>query len=290
MNLFLFNKIKQKLFEKIDDLFNKKNIDYTAELNDILLDSGIETDLTDKIISKIKNKYITSTDELKKELYLNLKDILKNNEKEIQITQQNTFTILVIGANGVGKTTTVVKLANFFKKKDKTVIVAAGDTYRAAGIEQLDYLCKKHAIPIIKQHSKADSTAVIFDALNIAKNKNIDILIADTSGRLHTNEKLMQDLKKISISLKKINRYAPDEVLMVVDANFGQNLVKQIEKFNEYINITGIIISKTDTAKGGSVLSLAKKNIPITYICNGEKIENICIFKSKDYIKSLLNI
>lgn len=288
----LFKNLKNSLIQKLENIFSKKDIDYADTLNDILIEADVEEDIINFILNKLKKKQIKNIQELKKEIFFILKDILINSEKELIIEKDlSPFTIILVGVNGAGKTTTVAKLANFFKKQNKTILVAAGDTYRAAGIEQLDYICKKHDIPIIKQHTNADSASVIFDAFNIAKNKNIDILIADTSGRLNTNERLMNDLKKIDLSLKKINITAPNETFMIIDSNFGRNSINQVTTFNKYIKITGVILTKTDnTAKGGILISLAKRNIPIRYICNGEHINDIHAFKSEDFLKVLLNM
>lgn len=286
------NKIKEKISNKIENIFKIKENNYSELLSDILIEADIEESLVEKIKKDIDKKNITNSNDLKIELYKIMKNILKNSEKKLILNnKEDPFIIIVIGVNGAGKTTTVVKLANLFKKQNKKVLVAAGDTYRAAAIEQLDTLCKKHDIQIIKQHSNADSASVIFDALNVAKNKNIDILIADTSGRLHTNNTLMNNLKKIDTVIKKINKHGANEILLVLDLNIGQNSIKQVEKFNEYIKISGLILTKMDsTAKGGSILSIANKNIPIMYICNGENISDLIEFKSDIYIKNLLNM
>lgn len=293
MKILLFNKIKQKLNEKFENFFNDKIKDETLleEIKKILIEADISTDFIEKIIKDIKKSKITSFEQLKNELFIKIKTILKTVEKKLVITKDTLFIILIIGPNGVGKTTTTVKLANIFKKDNKNVMIVAGDTYRAAAIEQLEYLCKKNEILLFKQHAKADSASVIFDSINVAKNKNIDILIADTSGRLHTNEKLMHELKKINATIRKIQSTAPEEVILVIDSNFGQNIIKQVEKYNEFIKITGIIISKTDhTAKCGAVLSLIKTGIPILYTCNGENVNDIEVFNSDSYIKKLLDM
>lgn len=281
-----------KLKEKIENIFKNEKIDYSQSIANILIEADVEEKLVEKIKKNIEKKNIKDLTNLKIELYKILKNILKNSEKKMTINDNNTpFIILIIGVNGVGKTTTVVKLANLLKKQNKTVLVAAGDTYRAAAIEQLDVLCKKNNIQIIKQHSNADSAAVIFDSLNVAKNKNIDILIADTSGRLHNNNILMNNLKKIDHVIKKINKDGPNETLLVLDINIGQNCIKQFEKFNEYIKITGLILTKIDSsAKGGAILSIANNNIPIMYLCNGEDVNDIQEFSSDFYIKNLLNM
>ncbi len=290
--MFVFNNIRKKFIEKINDLFKNNKIDYIDSLTDTLIESDIELNIIEEIINSLKKKNISNLNELKEELYLILNEILTHREKKIKVqTDLTPFVMLIVGTNGVGKTTTVIKLANLLKNENKTVIVAAGDTYRAAGIEQLEYSCKRHNIQLIKQHKNADSASVIFDAFNLAKSKKIDILIADTSGRLHTNEKLMIELKKIDLSLKKIEKTAPHETLMVIDSNFGRNSIDQFNNFNKYISITGIILSKMDcTAKGGAILSLAKKNVPIKYVCHGESINDISVFNSHVFIKSLLNI
>lgn len=279
-----------KFKEKIDNIFNKERINYSDYIAKILIESDVESDLVEKIQKEIAKKNINESN-IKIELYNIIKNIFKDSEKELIITENKPFVILIVGVNGVGKTTTVVKLANLLKNKNKTVLVAAGDTYRAAAIEQLDILCKKNDINIIKQHTNADSASVIFDALNVAKNKNIDILIADTSGRLHNNDLLMNNLKKINNVIKKINKNGPNEILLVLDLNIGQNSIRQLEKFNDYIKISGLILTKIDsTAKGGAILSLANKNIPIMYICDGESVTNIKEFKSDFYVKNLLNM
>jgi fused signal recognition particle receptor len=285
------NKIKEKISNKLEILFKTEKTNYTEQLTNILIDADVSQDLAQNIQKEIEKKNIKNITELKIELYIIMKKIFKNSEKKLTLNSNIPFTILIIGVNGVGKTTTVAKLANLLQKQNKKVLVAAGDTYRAAAIEQLDILCKKHSIQITKQHANADSASVIFDALNIAKNKNIDILIADTSGRLHNNDILMNNLKKINSVIKKINKIGANEIFLVLDLNVGQNSIKQVEKFNECVKISGLILTKMDsTAKGGAILSIANKNIPIMYTCNGEDISNIEEFKSDKYIKNLLNM
>lgn len=290
-NQNFFNKIKEKISNKIENLFKNEKKNYIELLSTTLIEADISQHLVDKIQKDIEKKNIKNENELKIELYKIMYEILKKCEKKIILNTTSPFIILLVGVNGAGKTTTVVKLANLLKKQNKKVLVAAGDTYRAAAIEQLDILCKKNSIPIIKQHANADSASVIFDAFNVAKSKNIDIIIADTSGRLHNNTTLMNNLKKIDTVIKKINNKGPDETLLVIDLNVGQNSIKQVEKFNEYIKISGLILTKIDsTAKGGAILSIANEKTPIMYICNGEDISNIHEFNSEYYIKNLLNM
>ncbi|HIH2762857.1 MAG TPA: signal recognition particle-docking protein FtsY [Candidatus Azoamicus sp.] len=286
-----FNKIKEKISSKLELLFKNENKNNIELLSKILIEADVSQNLVEKIQKEIEKKNIKNISELKIELYKIMQDIVKKCEKKIILNDTIPFVILLVGVNGVGKTTTVVKLANLFKNQNKKVLVVAGDTYRAAAIEQLDILCKKNSIPIIKQHANADSAAVIFDAFNIAKNKNIDIMITDTSGRLHNNDTLMNNLKKIDTVIKKINNKGPNETILVLDLNTGQNSINQVEKFSNYIKISGLILTKIDsTAKGGAILSIANKNIPIMYVCNGENIHNIQEFNSEYYIKNLLNM
>ena len=294
----IINKIKQNINNKkniflynLNKLFKKK-IDntYFNSLTNLLIKADIGEPLTEKIITLLKKKNIKTKDELQRNLVYELYNIINPYEKQLKINNIKPFVILVVGVNGVGKTTTVGKLANLYTKQNKKVLVVAGDTYRAAGIEQIDYICKKHNINIIKQHQGADSASVIFDAFKLAKSKNFDMLIADTSGRLHTNNKLMSELKKIKNTLQKLDKKIPHEIIMIIDATFGQNSINQIKIFNKYLNITGIIISKLDgTAKAGTIFTIATTfKIPIRYIGNGENINNIKIFDSKKYINKLL--
>lgn len=286
-----FNKIKEKISSKIELLFKNENKNNIELLSKILIEADVSQNLVDKIQKEIEKKNIKNISELKIELYKIMQDTFKKCERKIILNEHIPFIILLVGVNGVGKTTTVVKLANLFKNQNKKVLVVAGDTYRAAAIEQLDILCKKNSIPIIKQHANADSASVIFDAFNIAKNKNIDIMITDTSGRLHNNDALMNNLKKIDSVIKKINNKGPNETILVLDLNTGQNSINQVEKFSNYIKISGLILTKIDsTAKGGAILSIANKNTPIMYVCNGENIDNIQEFNSEYYIKNLLNM
>lgn len=296
----ILNKLKQSLsktrdsfIEKLNFIFNKQSReDIIEELTSLLLSSDIGFETTDKIINSLKKKYINNKNDLLRELFNILYNILNKYEKNIIINDKiKPFIILIIGINGSGKTTTVAKLSNLFYKNNKKIIIAAGDTYRKTSIEQLEILTNKNNIKIVKQDYGADSASVVFDAINTSIKNKIDLLIIDTAGRLHTNDKLMKQLKKIETVIKKIDKTAPHETLLIIDATLGQNSLNQAKAFNTNINITGIIITKLDgTAKAGIIFSIVENiKIPIKYICYGENIENIKEFNSKEFINSILN-
>jgi fused signal recognition particle receptor len=200
------------------------------------------------------------------------------------------FSILVVGVNGAGKTTTIGKLAKRLKKNRKSVMLAAGDTFRAAAVEQLMTWGQRNDIPVISQTSGADSASVIFDALSSAQARNIDVLIADTAGRLHTQNDLMSELQKVKRVMQKVNSDAPHETLLVLDASMGQNALRQAEQFHESMNLTGLCITKLDgTAKGGVVLAIADKlGLPIRYVGVGESIEDLQVFDAMQFATALL--
>ncbi len=296
----ILNKLKQSLsktrdsfIEKLNFIFNKQSReDIIEELTSLLLSSDIGFETTDKIINSLKKKYINNKNDLLRELFNILYNILNKYEKNIIINDKiKPFIILIIGINGSGKTTTVAKLSNLFYKNNKKIIIAAGDTYRKTSIEQLEILTNKNNIKIVKQDYGADSASVVFDAINTSIKNKIDLLIIDTAGRLHTNDKLMKQLKKIETVIKKIDKTAPHETLLIIDATLGQYSLNQAKAFNTNINITGIIITKLDgTAKAGIIFSIVENiKIPIKYICYGENIENIKEFNSKEFINSILN-
>ena len=209
-------------------------------------------------------------------------------DEELHI-QTKPSIILVIGVNGVGKTTTIGKLARQFEQQGKSVMLAAGDTFRAAAVEQLQVWGQRNNIPVIAQHTGADSASVIFDAIQAAKARNIDVLIADTAGRLQNKSHLMEELKKIVRVMKKLDVEAPHEVMLTIDASTGQNAVSQAKLFHEAVGLTGITLTKLDgTAKGGVIFSVADQfGIPIRYIGVGERIEDLRPFKADDFIEAL---
>ncbi|BGI51266.1 MAG: hypothetical protein BucCj_0220 [Buchnera aphidicola (Ceratovacuna japonica)] len=247
--------------------------------------------IVSNLIEKVNEKKI-----LDKKIILNmleeelLKILEKSHTNDFIIKKKYPFLILIVGVNGVGKTTTVGKLAWKYKNEGKSVMIAAGDTFRAAAIEQLNIISKKIFVPLVSQHYKADSASVIFDAIQSAKKKKIEVLIADTSGRLHNNKNFMYELKKIVKVVKKLDINYPDEIILVIDSSSGHNVIKQAEVFNNSIKITGTIFTKLDgSAKGGMIFNVSNKlNVPVRYICTGEKKEDIHEFKYKDFVKSIL--
>lgn len=280
---------KDIISEKINKIINKENNEkIIEEMQTLLIESNFGIDITEKIIHKLKT---TTKEKMLTEIYEILYDIAVQSEKPLKInTDTKPFVILILGANGAGKTTTIGKISKIYKENNKKVIIAACDTYRAAGIEQLQKICEKIKTPIIKQHYGADSASVAYDAMNLAKKKQYDILIIDTAGRLHTNEKLTEEFKKIIKVIKKTDPSAPHETMLILDSNFGQNSLLQTKKFNESFNITGITITKLDgTSKAGIIIPIINTlNIPIRYLCNGENLENIKTYNAKNFIESLL--
>lgn len=278
--LFLGRKIIDKeLLEEIETqlILADVGVDVTAK---------IINDLTQKVSRKELNEPTALFTALKKEL----SDILTNNAQGSLLTNSSKpAVVLVIGVNGTGKTTSIGKLAKLFQHQDKKVMLAAGDTFRAAAIEQLQVWGERNDIPVIAQHSGADSASVIFDAYQAAAARNFDILIADTAGRLHTQQHLMEELKKIKRVLGKIESSAPHEVLLILDATTGQNALKQAEQFHHALGVTGIIITKLDgTAKGGIVFAIAQKmKLPIYFIGVGEKIDDLLPFNADEFVAAL---
>ena len=217
-------------------------------------------------------------------------DLLTPCEKPLEIPKSDLpFVVLMVGINGAGKTTTIGKIAHHFKSQDCKVMLAAGDTFRAAAVEQLQTWGNRNDVPVIAQHSGADSASVIFDALSAAKARGINILLADTAGRLHTAGNLMQELKKIKRVMTKLDATAPHETLLVLDAGTGQNALNQALEFHKNINLTGLCITKLDgTAKGGIILTIAKElKLPIRFIGLGEGINDLQSFDAKDFVEAL---
>lgn len=280
LNLFCSNKIDNDFFEQLEEKL-------------IIADVGVET--TNKIIKSLKqhakHKQLKDAEVLYEKLKAIIAEILEKVDKPLDTDITNPYVILMVGVNGVGKTTTIGKLAYHFREKDKSVMLAAGDTFRAAAIEQLQIWGERNNIPVIAQHTGADSASVIFDAFQSAKARNINILLADTAGRLQNKSDLMMELKKIVRVIKKIDENAPHEIMLTLDASTGQNAVNQVKLFHEAIGLTGINLTKLDgSAKGGVIFSIADQfNIPIRYIGIGEDIEDLRPFKSNDFIEALFS-
>lgn len=288
-------KTKENLGSGFISLFRGKKIDddLFEELEEQLLIADVGVETTRKIIANLTEG--ASRKQLKdaEALYGLLKDemgeILAKVDEPLNIEGKTPFVILMVGVNGVGKTTTIGKLARQFEQQGKSVMLAAGDTFRAAAVEQLQVWGQRNNIPVIAQHTGADSASVIFDAIQAAKARNVDVLIADTAGRLQNKSHLMEELKKIVRVMKKLDEEAPHEVMLTIDASAGQNAVSQAKLFHEAVGLTGITLTKLDgTAKGGVIFSVADQfGIPIRYIGVGERIEDLRPFKAGDFIEAL---
>lgn len=301
----LFDKLKKSLAktkESINEKFNtvlktfkKIDDDLFDELEEVLItsDLGVNTsmDIIEKLRQAAKEKKLRDSYELKSELNKIMSDILtEGSGSEIEL-QGTPAVIMVIGVNGVGKTTSIGKIANLYRNQGKSVLIAAADTFRAAAIEQLEVWSERAGVDIIKQQEGSDPAAVIYDAVNAAKSRNIDILLCDTAGRLHNKKNLMEELKKI---YKILNRELPNsskEVLLVLDATTGQNAVQQAIQFKEAADITGIILTKLDgTAKGGIVLAIKNDyDIPVKFIGVGEKIDDIEPFDPVEFVNAIID-
>ena len=275
--------------KKIDD-------DLFEELETQLLTADLGVDTTMKLIDNLTDaadrKQLKDGDALYELMKQEMASMLKTAEQPLVVSgDKKPFVILMVGVNGVGKTTTIGKLAKQFQNEGKSVMLAAGDTFRAAAVEQLQVWGERNSIPVIAQHTGADSASVVFDAFQAAKARNVDVLIADTAGRLQNKDNLMQELEKIARVMKKIDPDAPHEVMLTIDAGTGQNAISQVKLFNECVGLTGITLSKLDgTAKGGVIFAVADKfNIPIRYIGVGEGIDDLRTFNSSDFIDALFS-
>lgn len=279
IGLFRGKKIDDELFEELEEQL-------------LIADVGVET--TSRLIQSLTEH--ASRKQLKdaEALYDLLRDEMQKtlDPVAIPLVPENTngpFVILMVGVNGVGKTTTIGKLAKQYQRQGKSVMLAAGDTFRAAAVEQLQVWGQRNNIPVIAQHTGADSASVLFDALQAAKARKIDVLIADTAGRLQNKSHLMEELKKVVRVMKKLDPEAPHEVMLTLDASTGQNAISQAQLFQEAVGVTGMTISKLDgTAKGGVVFAIADKfKIPLRYIGVGEQIDDLRTFNSKEFIDAL---
>ena len=288
-------KTKENLGSGFISLFRGKKIDddLFEELEEQLLIADVGVETTRKIINNLtetaSRKQLRDAEALYGLLKDEMGEILAKVDEPLNIEGKTPFVILMVGVNGVGKTTTIGKLARQFEQQGKTVMLAAGDTFRAAAVEQLQVWGQRNNIPVIAQHTGADSASVIFDAIQAAKARNVDVLIADTAGRLQNKSHLMEELKKIVRVMKKLDVDAPHEVMLTIDASTGQNAISQAKLFHEAVGLTGITLTKLDgTAKGGVIFSVADQfGIPIRYIGVGERIEDLRPFKAGDFIEAL---
>lgn len=288
-------KTKQNLGSGFISLFRGKKIDddLFEELEEQLLIADVGVETTRKIITNLtegaSRKQLRDAEALYGLLKEEMGEILAKVDEPLNVEGKTPFVILMVGVNGVGKTTTIGKLARQFEQQGKSVMLAAGDTFRAAAVEQLQVWGQRNNIPVIAQHTGADSASVIFDAIQAAKARHVDVLIADTAGRLQNKSHLMEELKKIVRVMKKLDVDAPHEVMLTIDASTGQNAVSQAKLFHEAVGLTGITLTKLDgTAKGGVIFSVADQfGIPIRYIGVGERIEDLRPFNAGDFIEAL---
>ncbi|MEJ8323327.1 signal recognition particle-docking protein FtsY [Kosakonia sacchari] len=288
-------KTKENLGSGFISLFRGKKIDddLFEELEEQLLIADVGVETTRKIITNLtegaSRKQLRDAEALYGLLKDEMSEILAKVDEPLNIEGKTPFVILMVGVNGVGKTTTIGKLARQFEQQGKSVMLAAGDTFRAAAVEQLQVWGQRNDIPVIAQHTGADSASVIFDAIQAAKARHVDVLIADTAGRLQNKAHLMEELKKIVRVMKKLDEDAPHEVMLTIDASTGQNAISQAKLFHEAVCLTGITLTKLDgTAKGGVIFSVADQfGIPIRYIGVGERIEDLRPFNAGDFIEAL---
>jgi len=291
------SKTSASLGEGMASLFlGKKAIDddLLDEIETRLLTADVGVEATTAIIQsltqKVARKQLVDSGALYKALQEELASLLKPVEQPLVIpAEKKPFVILVVGVNGAGKTTTIGKLAKKLQQEGKKVMLAAGDTFRAAAVEQLQVWGERNQIAVIAQHTGADSASVIFDAVQAATARGIDVLIADTAGRLHTKDNLMEELKKVRRVIGKLDETAPHEVLLVLDAGTGQNAISQAKQFNQTVNLTGLALTKLDgTAKGGVIFALAKQfGLPIRYIGVGEGIDDLRTFEAEAFVQAL---
>lgn len=260
----------------------------------VMADVGVEatTEIMARLTERVSRKELTNSNALYESLIKELQDMLAVCQEPLVIdSEKKPYVILMVGINGVGKTTTIGKLAKQFQAKGKSVMLAAGDTFRAAAVEQLQVWGERNDVPVIAQHTGADSASVIYDAVEAATSRGVDILIADTAGRLHTKDNLMAELEKVVRVMKKIDDSAPHEVMLVLDAGTGQNALNQAKQFQQAVGVTGLTVTKLDgTAKGGIVFALAKQlGLPVRFIGVGEGIDDLRPFNAEDFTRALFD-
>lgn len=290
------NKTKTSFDEKMNDIFSnfrKVDEDLLEELEEALIMSDVGANTSATIINnlrkRVKKENIKDEQGVREALRKEIQEIFDATDNTLKL-ETKPAVILVVGVNGVGKTTSIGKIANRLKKDGKKVVVAAADTFRAAAVEQLEIWANRVGCDIVKREEGADPASVVYDAIKITKEKNADVLICDTAGRLHNKKYLMDELIKIK---KVIDKELPDsseEVLMVLDATTGQNAISQVQAFKETVDITGIVLTKLDgTAKGGAVIGIVNENkVPVKFIGVGEQVDDMEIFNSEDFVKALI--
>ena len=290
------NKTKKSFDEKINTVFSsfrKVDEDFLEELEEILIMSDIGMDTSVKIINslreRMKKEKIEDEEDVKKALREEMQKILEVTDVNLHLNTKPSV-ILVVGVNGVGKTTSIGKIANRLAKDGKKVVVAAADTFRAAAVEQLEIWAKRSGADIVKREEGVDPASVVYDAIKITREKNADVLIVDTAGRLHNKKYLMDELNKIQKVINKEMSEADKEVLLVIDGTTGQNAISQVKAFKEEADITGLVLTKLDgTAKGGVVIGIVEENkIPVKFIGVGEQIDDMEIFNAEDFVKAII--
>ena len=290
------NKTKTSFDEKINNIFSsfrKVDEEFLDELEEILIMSDIGMDTSIKIINalreRIKKEKLQDEEEVKQALREEMQKILDVTDISLHLETKPSV-ILVVGVNGVGKTTSIGKIANRLAKDGKKVVVAAADTFRAAAVEQLEIWAKRAGSDIVKREEGVDPASVVYDAIKITKEKQADVLIVDTAGRLHNKKYLMDELNKIQKVIQKEMPDADKEVLLVIDGTTGQNAISQVKAFKEETPITGLVLTKLDgTAKGGVVIGIVEENkIPVKFIGIGEQIDDMEIFNSEDFVKAII--
>ncbi len=295
------NKTKDNLFGKVNRLVNARGViddEFLSELEEILISSDIGFDTTEALVHNIKertqrDKYL-SQDELNLLINNEIKKVFSETTSEFKTfdfeLKEKPFVIMIVGVNGVGKTTSIGKLAHNFKKAGKSVLIGSADTYRAAANDQLDIWAKRAGVEILQSNNTSDPASISYDTIKSAVSKNIDVVIIDTAGRLHTKSNLMEELKKIKRVMKKVIINAPHETFIVIDSTTGQNGLNQAKEFSSALDgLTGIILTKLDgTAKGGIVLKINKeKNLPVRFIGVGEQIDDLQVFESETFVEAM---
>ncbi|HZK24927.1 MAG TPA: signal recognition particle-docking protein FtsY [Oscillospiraceae bacterium] len=301
----LFNRLKaglqktrSNILGRLGDLFSRNHFDdeFYEELEEILIgaDVGVETTLevVENLRAQVKAAKATEAEQVMDILKKLLLELLGSTTIPLQMAPEKPTVILVLGVNGVGKTTTIGKLAASFYAQDKKVLLAAGDTFRAAAIEQLEVWASRAHSEVVKHQQGADPSAVLFDSVNAAKARDCDVLLCDTAGRLHNKTNLMEELKKVRRVIEKALPGAPHEILLVLDATTGQNALAQAKVFNEVTPLTGVVLTKLDgTAKGGIVIAIARElKVPVKFVGVGEGIEDLQPFDPADYVEGLLTL
>ena len=298
----MFERLKERIKRSSDSLLSglarlvpgraKVDAQTLDGIEQLLLAADLGVIATDRIVASVRRQGQADQAEIVTLMRTELLEILRPIAIPLQIPRdtERTFSILTVGINGVGKTTTIAKLAKYFKDDGRTIMLAAGDTFRAAAVEQLQAWGERNTVPVIAQANGADSAAVIFDALDSAHAKGVDVLIADTAGRLHTQSNLMDELKKIKRVMAKQDAGAPDETLLIVDATTGQNALAQAREFHNTVGVSGIVLTKLDgSAKGGTLVALASElGLPVRFIGIGESAADLLPFDAEAFIDALL--